>query len=137
MVLFCPVFSWFHVLVLRAANLAMSVLFLFSAGLQLNDPDPAAWVAIYGAAAAACGWMAMAPARRLSTRMLPLAVALTAFVWAGLIAARAAGLVELPALFESWEMKDAAVEETREMYGLLIVGVWISASVAASSLRRN
>jgi hypothetical protein len=36
------------------ANWIMLALFAFSAVLQLNDPDPIAWVAVYAAAAAVC-----------------------------------------------------------------------------------
>ncbi|HMC54329.1 MAG TPA: transmembrane 220 family protein [Gemmatimonadaceae bacterium] len=39
-------------------------------------------------------------------------------------------------LFSQWEMKDIHVEEAREMYGLLIVAVWMAA-IAVASWRRN
>jgi hypothetical protein len=110
---------------MRTANLLMSVLFLFSAALQLNDPDPVRWVTMYGIAAAVCGWLAAAAPRGRPARALPLAVAIVAIAWAGLIAARSSGHVPPPRLFESWEMKDTAVEEDRELYGLLIVGAWM------------
>ncbi|MEO7822999.1 MAG: transmembrane 220 family protein, partial [Gemmatimonadaceae bacterium] len=33
----------------------MLLMFVFSTAVQLNDPDPLAWMAIYAAAAAVCG----------------------------------------------------------------------------------
>jgi hypothetical protein len=38
----------------KIANAAMLVLFLSWAGFQYNDPDAAAWIALYLAAAAGC-----------------------------------------------------------------------------------
>jgi hypothetical protein len=124
-----------YVFVVRAANLVMSLLFLFSAALQLNDPDPARWVAIYGSAAVVCGWMAVAPLLRPAHGVAPLAVAAVALTWAGAIAWRASGHADLLTLFDAWDMKDTVVEETREMYGLLIVGVWMCVSVLAARSR--
>ncbi len=42
-------------MILRAAAGAFALLFVLSALLQLNDPDPVMWVAVYGLVADAGG----------------------------------------------------------------------------------
>lgn len=39
---------------MKLINAFFAVIFLFSAGLQFNDPDPALWISIYGYGALAC-----------------------------------------------------------------------------------
>ncbi len=102
------------------ANGIMLLMFLFSAAVQLNDPDPLAWMAVYAAAAAACG---LEMRRRLPV-WAPAAISIIAFIWAGSLYYRAHG-VPLSALIAEWEMRDLRVEEAREMYGLTIVGIWM------------
>ena len=53
-----------------------------------------------------------------------MAVALIALVWAGSIYYRV-NEVPISSLFAEWEMRDARIEEAREMYGLTIVGIWM------------
>src|SRR5436190_17052689 len=55
--------------------------------------------------------------------------------WSAYIGQRVHGIAFL-SLFSQWEMKDIHVEEAREMYGLLIVAVWMAA-IAVASWRRN
>ena len=102
------------------ANGIMLLLFLFSAVVQLNDPDPLVWIAVYVAAAAVCGL----EVRRRTPAWAPLALALVAILWAGTLYLRAHD-VPISALFAEWEMRDIRVEEAREMYGLTIVGAWM------------
>jgi hypothetical protein len=103
-------------------NAVMLLLFLFAAAVQVNDPDPAAWIAIYVAAAAISG----SEIRRRGWPWLPWGVALAAFLWAGSLYYRARD-VPVRSLFAEWEMQNVHVEEAREMYGLLIIGVWMVA----------
>jgi hypothetical protein len=35
-------------------------------------------------------------------------------------------------MFSAWEMENAGIEESREMYGLFIVAVWMAAISVAS-----
>jgi hypothetical protein len=102
------------------ANGIMLVMFLFSAAVQLNDPDPLIWIAIYGAAALVCGM----EIRRRTPVWAPVAVALIALVWAASLYFGARD-VPISSLFAEWEMRDVRVEEAREMYGLAIVAVWM------------
>jgi hypothetical protein len=113
-----------------AANGIMLLMFLFSAVVQFNDPDPVAWMAVYLAAAAVC----LVEIRRKTPRWLPMALGVIALVWSGSIAYRVRD-VPISALFAEWEMRNLRVEEAREMYGLAIVGVWMLTIVAVRSAR--
>jgi hypothetical protein len=105
----------------RVADGVMLLLFAFGAVVQLNDPDPARWIAIYAAAAAACGLSLAGRARW----WLPASVAVVALVWAVTLAPRVVGRVDPAEMFGAWEMKNVGVEESREMYGLLIIAAWM------------
>lgn len=102
------------------SNGIMLLMFLFSAAVQLNDPDPLVWMGIYGAAAAVC----VLEIRRRAPAWAAVAVALIALVWAGSLYYRAHE-VPISSLFAEWEMRDLRIEEAREMYGLTIVGAWM------------
>lgn len=104
------------------ADALLLLAFLFSVVVQYNDPDPGRWMALYGMAALACGLS-------LSGRgswAFPAALALVSVAWASGIAPHVLGRVPFPAMFESFEMKNLGVEESREMYGLLIVAAWMT-----------
>jgi hypothetical protein len=118
---------------LTVPNCVMTACFLFSAVVQYNDPDPALWMAVYGAAAAAC------VLHLAGRRDWPLfaAVGLTAFAWAATLAPRVVGKVAFGELFEAFEMKDTRVEEAREMGGLLIIAAWMAVLTFTSLGNRN
>lgn len=113
---------------LSRASLVAALLFFFSAALQLNDPDPIQWIAIYAAAGLVSAYAAFRP--RAYPRGLPAFVGLAALIWAATIAPHALGRVSLLRMFESWEMKNVVVEENRETFGLLIVAAWMALLVA-------
>jgi hypothetical protein len=115
-----------------AANVVMLTLFAFSVAVQFNDPDPLLWMAIYGASALVCGF----EIRGKTPLWLSVAVAASALLWSGWIAARVPD-VPISALFAEWEMKNVGVEEAREMYGLAIVGVWMLVVSGAAWDRRS
>jgi hypothetical protein len=114
-----------------AANAVLLLAFLFSAAVQYNDPDPLRWMAVYGAAAAVC----VAELLRRTRLAYPLAVAIVALGWAATIAPRVIGAVRFTDMFAEFEMKNAGVEESREMYGLLIVAAWMGLVALATGLR--
>ena len=99
----------------------MLVVFLSSAAVQVNDPDPLLWIALYLAASAAT---LLALLLRLRW-WLPAAIASLTIVWAATIAPRVLGRVPFGDMFSAWEMRDTGIEESREMYGLLIVAGWM------------
>ncbi len=116
-----------HPGILVAANVLFAAMFLLSAGLQYNDPDPGAWIAVYVAAAAATlaalhvrgGWVAAA------------AVGLVAAAWAGWLWASIAGHVEATDLWRKMSEKGGKVEELREAGGLTIVVAWLALTARA------
>lgn len=102
-----------------SATALFAILCLVSAGLQWNDPDPWAWVAIYLAAAAAT----VAALVRPSLAWAPAVVALVAVGWGGWLWSRVAGIVEVTDLWRKMSEKGGAVEEMREAGGLTIVAI--------------
>ena len=106
----------------RIADGLFFLMFLFSVIVQVNDPDPLAWMAIYGAAAVAC-------VLSLMNRVpwwLPVIIGLVALGWAFSIAPRVIGQVPFLDMFAEFEMKDIGVEESREMYGLLLIAGYMA-----------
>ncbi len=106
---------------MKIANLVLLIAFIFGFIVQYNDPDPARWMAIYGAAALACGWYAAG--RR--QWFVPAVVLVIATVWAATLAPAALGKVGFGELFEAFEMKDERVEIGREFGGLVIIAAWM------------
>lgn len=105
------------------ANGLMLALFALSAVVQVNDPDPIGWIAIYLAAALVCLFVLL----RRQRWWVAAIVGTVALVWAATLAPRVVGVVPFASMFEEFEMRDIAVEESRELYGLLIVAVWMLA----------
>lgn len=109
-------------MLLRIVSGLMALLFALAVAVQYNDPDAIQWMSIYAAATIVS---LLAAVRSSYPRLAPMIVAAVALVWAATIAPRALGKVPLGQMFASWEMKNAAVEENREMFGLLIVAIWM------------
>lgn len=112
------------------ANGFMLLMFLFSAAVQFNDPDPFVWMAIYGAAAVVCGL----EMRRRAPAWAAVALALIALAWAGSLYYRA-NEVPISSLFAQWEMRDLRVEEAREMYGLTFIAIWMMVIITGRWVR--
>lgn len=119
----------------RILNGLMLALFVFAAALQYNDPEPVRWMAIYLAAALPC-WFVVSD--RSSLVPLPAAVvgAISA-VWALVYVARGVPTVSPLHMFDEWEMKNQQVLETRELFGLAIVAVWMVVVLAVSRRARH
>ena len=101
----------------------MAGLFGFAALLQLNDPDPIPWVAMY---LAACIVSLMVALRRRMPRAAIAGVGLVAVAWAAMIALGGPRADEYGHMFDAWEMKSPAIEEAREASGLVIVAIWMA-----------
>lgn len=102
----------------RVVSAVMTGVFVLSAAVQWNDPDPLFWMALYGLAAALSALAA--------TGRLPFALNLAA---SALFAALAVSW--LPTLqgsryeaFTSLQMRVAEDEEPREAGGLLLCTAW-------------
>ena len=106
---------------MKILNLVMAAVFLFGAIVQVNDPDPLPWIVVYVAATVVC----VMAARGTPPLWMPAAVAAVALGWALFIHLQASGRAPFMELFAEWEMRDEVVEETRETYGLMIIGVWM------------
>ena len=99
------------------ADVIAALLFAVSAALQLNDPDPVPWIAIYlgGALVAAVGW------RWIPGLLAAVAVTMVAAGWAVLIALEIDEWVGFERLVGPMEIMGGPVELTREALGLAIV----------------
>ena len=106
----------------KVADALFLLMFVFSVVVQVNDPDPLAWMAMYGAAAIAC---LLSLLGRVPWWFAVL-VGLVALGWAPTLAPRVLGNVPFLSMFAEFEMKDIGVEESREMYGLLIIAGWMA-----------
>lgn len=117
----------------RVATATMGLLFVLAALLQLNDPDPIAWIAVYGSAAAACA-LAL---RGGAPAWLAGGVGAAACLWAAALAPRVVGQIAPGDLFREMGMATLAIEEAREMLGLLVVGGAMAALLLTRSTPRR
>lgn len=111
-------------MVFRTIAGLMTALLAYAAALNLNDPDPVRWVALYGAASVvslAVALIGVVPV------VAPVALGAVALAWALIWASRVPNLDTYTHMFDSWEMKSETVEEARETCGLLIVAAWMLA----------
>jgi hypothetical protein len=115
----------------RVSSGAMALLFAFAAAVNLNDPDPGRWVALY---VAACGVALHAALRERMPSWPALAVGLVALVWALTLGTGIQQFDVFGRMFESWEMKNVQVEEARETGGLLITAGWMAAILVRQRL---
>jgi hypothetical protein len=115
------------------ANGVMLVAFALSLVVQYNDPDGWAWMVLYALAAVVCG---LALAQR-SYRLFAGALLVVCLLWAAILAPRVLGNVRFLDMFGAFEMKNLGIEESREMYGLLIVAVWMAVLTIAPVTRRG
>lgn len=97
-----------------------TLLFIVSAILQFNDPDPLIWVSIYLVAAILSGYVVLG-----RYPMIPLGI--------GTVLSLAGSIYYFPLsvsgwIAQEWEqqdltMKTMAMEEAREAFGLLIIAI--------------
>lgn len=120
-----PVPIWF-----KGLSWAMAALLALSAALQYNDPDPARWVAIYGAGAIVS---ALLPTTR-RVAVLALGVGLISAAWAIALIHEVWGVVAVSDLTSKMSEKGGAVEVGREAGGLVIQAVWL---LVAAGIRRT
>lgn len=118
---------------LRVADLVLAALLAVAAAIQLNDPDPWPWLAVYGAAAALSAIHAWRPL----PRALPALLAAVAGIWALTLLPAAVGRVTPPDLVRAMEPDRPAIEIAREVGGLLLVAGWMAVLVAVPTPRRS
>jgi len=108
---------------MQIACAVMTVLFVFGAAVQYNDPDPIQWMAVYLAAAAVSAVVAI---RHGVPRWAPLAIGAIALVWGLVVSTDVPDVATYERMFDSWEMSSITVEEARETSGLLIITAWMA-----------
>lgn len=108
-------------MIFKAFNALMALLFLLSAAVQLNDPDPLIWITVYVLAALFC----VAHGFRQLPPFLPFAFSLFTFLWALSLVPAFWGQAPVSQVFGHVEMKSEAVEVAREFGGLMIVSAWM------------
>lgn len=117
----------------RAADALLALIFASFVAVQYNDPDPAQWMGIYGAAMVACAYDAWRGVRWWA----PLAVAAVALPWAAYLFSRVAGNPGFPSFGVGQGMISEPVEETRELGGLVIVMVAMASLALRARLRKT
>ena len=106
---------------MKTANLVVAGLFIFGAGVQVNDPDPLLWIIVYLVAAVTCIVAHYKPA----FIALPAVVGVASVVWAATLAPSVISQVPFGDMFGAWEMENEGIERSREMYGLVIIAIWM------------
>ena len=126
-----------------AAFAAASAVFVLSAAVQYNDPDPALWVAIYVVAAVSCVGAAAIVAGvvvhgRVAVGRVAVATAVVAVAWAATLVPAAVAWLQSDHDAVSFTMKtgDVGEELARECGGLTLVVV-AELAVASVALRRR
>ena len=112
---------------MKYLSLLVAALFLLSAYWQLNDPDPARWVAVYG-------MVAYVAVRHFFGGLRPVVAALPAaaiFVWwCGYVPDFLAWVQDgMPTITGSMKAESPFVELTREFLGLTFA--WVALAVYA------
>lgn len=101
-------------------NVVFMVAYLLSAVVQYNDPDAGPWILMYLLAAGMCALQF----RTTKQRLLPRVLLVVSLVWAGALLPEVAGQASLSETFASVRMQTRAVEEAREIGGLLMIALW-------------
>ncbi len=108
-------------------NWVFFLIFLLGAVIQINDPDPVIWMAMWGAAAGACLLFGLGLTGS-AFRAVPLLIGIIALVWAAIlipVVVNSAGDLRWKEVFNVVTMSSIAVEWVREMGGLLIIAAWM------------
>lgn len=105
----------------KVVDIILLLMFIASVIVQYNDPDPIVWMAMWGAAALATG-LSLAGRPRW---WFAAGLGVVALAWAATIAPRVLGQVPFLDMFGAFEMKSTGIEESREMYGLLMIAGWM------------
>lgn len=105
---------------LTVFNSIFFLAFLLSAAVQYNDPDAGIWIASYCVAA----YMCFTQLRRKRPRWMPLILLVVSLLWIALLLPEIIGQVNWNELFDSLSMRTQAVEEAREIGGLVLIALW-------------
>lgn len=104
---------------MKILNLFLTALFVFSAALQWNDPDPFLWISIYLCVAVICGFAAFEKYNRWA---ILLVMAVCIYEISSLFPAFSQWIKDdMPSITESMKASTPYVELVREFLGLSIV----------------
>lgn len=103
----------------RILNSLFLLAFLASAAVQYNDPDATPWVILYLAASLLC----VLAYSRNPIRLAAILLCLVSLTWIALLLP-SLGDVSPDEIFASVSMQTRAVEEAREIGGLVLVAIW-------------
>ncbi|MBH54558.1 MAG: hypothetical protein CMI18_09465 [Opitutaceae bacterium] len=110
---------------MKIVNWVLCFLFFLSAFLQYNDPDPIAWMLMWGAAGVVCLFFGLGSLPLI----LPITIALVGLVWAGLLLPRIIETfdsIRWNEIFMQATMSNITVEWAREFGGLIVIAGWMS-----------
>jgi hypothetical protein len=130
-------------IVAAAFGIVMGLVFVLSAAVQYNDPDPLPWILIYGAAAVVCAAFAVVPVHSAAARVVGVGgvvVAAVAGVWAITLLPDAVRWLDSDHDAVAFTMKtgDVGEELARECGGLtLVVVANVAVAVAVGRRRRR
>lgn len=116
-------------MLIKTLNQIFFVAFALSVLVQFNDPDSILWIIIYSAATLLClvQFLGKVPV------LFPVTLIAIAIIWIGLLLPSVTAGVPWAGIFDSLTMKSKAVEEAREIGGLLLVLIWSSAVLIVRS----
>lgn len=109
--------------VFRAANLVWTLLFVYAAAVQYNDPDPFRWMFIYGAAALAS---ARAALMQRPGWFLPTLVGSVAIGWGATLLPHVLAHPPPGEALVRYRMLNLEVEGARELLGLSLTALWMA-----------
>jgi hypothetical protein len=121
---------------IKVLNAVFLIVYLLCAVVQYNDPDALPWALIYLSAGAMC----MFEVGNKQVNWLPPTLLAISLVWIGFLLPGIIGQVSLEQIFASISMKTKAVEEAREIGGLLLVVFWtgvLALKAFVSATKRN
>ena len=103
---------------MKILNIVLAVLFVIFAVVQLNDPDPWAWVSLYLLVAGVAGFAAFGKYNRYVI-WAGLAVSI---IWLGILIPEFVRWVQMgmPSITESMKAEEPHIEYTREFLGLFL-----------------
>jgi hypothetical protein len=101
-------------------NTLFLIIYLLCAAVQYNDPDVLPWALLYLCAAGMC----IVQLRKKQPRWLPPMLLIVSLLWMGSLLPEVVGQTSLAEVFASISMQTRAVEEAREIGGLILVALW-------------
>ena len=101
-------------------NAIFLIIYLLCAAVQYNDTDAILWICWYLAAAGMCIVEFRLEPPRWPHRVLTA----VSVAWIGTLLPSIVGQVSVEDIFASIAMRTNAVEQAREIGGLLLVGLW-------------